>query len=1062
MKKLPPSNEVQKQPGKFRNPGFSIALRAVLVALLTIYISESVEGSNTFTETYRSANELQAGTLDVTGRILDEEGFPIPGVTILVKATNNGSISNADGDYRLSNVRQGNVLVFTFIGMKSREIVVSDQTVINVIMEEEAKGLDEVVIVGYGSQQRYSVVGSITTIEPEKLQVSSSRSMSNVLAGQLAGIISVQRSGEPGYDNSNFWIRGISTFGGAQQPLVLIDGIERSLDNIDPAEIESFSILKDASATAVYGVRGANGVILINTKRGQIGQPSINLRYEQGISQPVKLPDFVGAADYLNVLNNIAQDDGRTLPYQQSRIDNIRSGYDPDLYADVNWLDAITQDYASNQRVNMTVSGGSALLRYAIVGSYFGEKGIVARDETQEWDSSMKLQRYNLRTNVDLDLSPTTLLRVNIGGYLQDSNRPPISIDNLFALALETPPHIHPTQYSTGELPREVQRSNPWALATQTGFERNSASKLETLFAVEQDLKAILPGLKANVKFSFDRYSSNGVRRAKEPDYFSPANSRDEYGNLILTLTSTGQNFLGNEQTTEWGNKSIYTEGNLTYNQNFGSHYIDGLFLYNQRHYDEGYPVPFRNQGIAGRAAYSYARKYIAEFNFGLNGSENFAKGQRFGFFPSVAVGWIVTEEMFMKSLSSTISNLKFRASYGLVGNDFLGREYYPNGPIIRFAYLTTIDETDGYRWGINNDYQRAGRWEGNQGVSDVTWETVAKTNLGVELGLWNSINLQVDVFKEQRQDIFMQRRTIPGSSGFISAPWANYGKVDNEGIEVSLDANKQFSSDFSLSVRGSFTYAVNEVIERDEPSSVVGTYRAETGKPVNQLFGLEAVGLFTEDDFSNVATGQLATGVPSHTYGPVRPGDIKYVDQNNDGIINDLDRIAIGGTEDPQMIYGFGANMQFKNIDFGFFFQGNALTNRVIGQGTTYFIPGSGAGALGNFYSNVDDRWTADNPSQDVFWPRLSAEVNQNNAQSSTWWLRDMSMLRLKTVELGYSLKNKSIGGVEMPKVRIFVRGDNLLTISKFDLWDPEVGTNNGFRYPIMKAYAFGASINF
>ena len=398
----------------------------------------------------------------------------------------------------------------------------------------------------------------------------------------LAGVIATQRSGEPGYDNASFWIRGISTFAGARSPLVLIDGVERSLDNMDPAEIESFSILKDAAASAVYGVRGANGVIIINTKRGSIGKPAINIRMEQGVTQPVKIPDFLGAADYLEVLNSVARESGGQEPFSQERIDNIRNKVDPDLYPDVNWLDAITNDHASNSRVNLTVTGGNEMLRYAFVGSYYNENGIVSRDEAQSWNSSLKLRRYNMRTNIDLKVTPSTLMRVNLGGYLQEQNRPPQSIDDLFNKAFETPPYVHPTRYSSGEIPVTPERANPWALATQTGYQRFSSSKLESLFAIEQSLDAITEGLKANAKFSFDYYSGNSVDRSKSPDYYNPAIGRRPDGSLDLVIYKYGQQFLGYSTGSEWGNKSVYLEGSLNYTRNFGPHYVDALFLYNQ------------------------------------------------------------------------------------------------------------------------------------------------------------------------------------------------------------------------------------------------------------------------------------------------------------------------------------------------------------------------------------------------------------------------------------------------------------------------------------------------
>src|SRR5665648_886308 len=988
----------------------------------------------------------------LTGTVKDSKGIPLPGVSVVVKGTTIGAITDNNGTFSLNVPDDTHTLIFSFIGMKSQEVIIGKKSIINIFLEDETVGLDEVVAVGYGTQKKYSVVGSITTINPQKLKVGTTRSMSNNLAGQLAGVIAVQRSGEPGYDNSSFWIRGISTFGGNRNPLVLIDGIERSLDNIDPEEIASFSILKDASASAVYGVRGANGVILINTKRGEIGKPKITVRAEQGFTQPSKLPSFVGAADYLEIMNGIRKESGAEGLYSQEQIDNIRNKVDPDLYPDVNWLDLITKDQAKNSRVNFSVSGGSKILRYSLVASYYSEDGIIERDKTQGWDSSLKLKRYNVRSNVDMNLTPTTLFRFNVGGYMQDRNAPAQSIDALFTEAFTIPPYVHPAIYSTGEIPRTPERSNPWAMATQSGYERSSASKIESLFSFEQDLKFLVPGLKAKALFSFDRYSNNSVTRSKSPDYYNPAVGRDADGNLQLVIASYGQSFLDYSTGSDWGDKSTYMETNISYNQNFGKHYIDAMFLFNKRQYDNGSKLPFRYQGIAGRFSYSFARRYIAEFNFGYNGSENFASGNRYGFFPSVAAGWLLSEEPFMEPFKKTISKIKFRGSYGLVGNDNLdGR---------RFAYITTIGDTDGYRWGVNNDYNRAGRREGDQGNEDLTWETVTKANIGFELGLWNSIEFQADFFKEMRRDIFMQRKTIPGSSGFINAPWANFGKVDNKGIDLSLDVNKQVTKDLFVSVRGTFTYAVNTIIEQDEPLALQGTNRQSTGKSIGQIFGLVADGLFTNEDFSDIEQGTLNENIPAHTFGPVRPGDIKYKDINKDNRIDDLDKCAIGGTWDPQMVFGFGANLKYKNFDLGFFFQGIGKTYRIIGGAN--FIPGSANGSMGNILTNVVDRWTVENPRQDVFYPRLSDYQSANNNQSSTWWLRDMSLLRLKNIEFGYNFPKNILAKAYMNSARIFVRGSNILTFSGFKLWDPEIDTNNGLRYPVMKSLSVGLEVNF
>ena len=640
--------------------------------------------------------------IKVTGNVSDEKGEPLIGVTIILKNDSTvHSLTDMNGNYSIMVPTRKSVLSFRYIGFVPKEEIVDNRKVVNVQMVEDVGQLDEVVVVAYGAQKKESVVGSITTIEPAKLKVSTSRSLSNNLAGTVAGVLAVQRSGEPGYDNSSFWIRGISTFQDAgQNPLVLIDGIERDLNNIDPEEIESFSVLKDAAASAVYGVRGANGVILINTKRGQVGKPRVTVKAEFAATQPVKLPEYLGAADYMQVLDDILMDTGQQPKYTD-RIAKTRAGYDPDLYPDVNWMDAIANDYASNQRVTVDISGGTETLRYSFVAAAYNERGILKRDKSYDWDPTIKLQRYNVRSNVDLKLSPTTQLRFNIGGYLQDRNSTTKDISQIFQKAFVAVPHAFPAQYSSGQIPT-TEEPNVWAWATQSGYKRKSDSKIETLFSVEQDLKFLLPGLKLKGTFSFDRFSSGTVSRGKTPDYYVPATGRDDEGNLIIASKSNGTNFLDYSKSGDYGNKSVYMEATLSYDRTFAEkHSVAAMLLFNRRNYDDGSKLPYRNQGLAGRASYTYSGKYVGEFNFGYNGSENFAKGKRYGFFPSGAIGWIVSEEAFMQPLRKVISKLKLRASYGQVGNANLGGR--------RFAYLSTItddyDTLNMYKWGLDSSY---------------------------------------------------------------------------------------------------------------------------------------------------------------------------------------------------------------------------------------------------------------------------------------------------------------------------------------------------------------------
>ena len=993
--------------------------------------------------------------IKVSGTVTDSEKTPLIGVGVLVKGTTTGTSTDIDGHFYLDVSSKESVLEFSYLGFKTLEVPVGAKISFNIVLYEDSSELDGVVVTGFGHQKRLSVIGSVETIDPDKLQVGSTRSLSNNLAGQLSGVIAFKPSGEPGYDDSNFWIRGIASFSGNTSPLVLVDGVERNLNDIDPAEIESFSVLKDASASAMYGVRGANGVIIINTKRGTVAPPAVDFRMEQSIQSPTKLPEFIGAAEYMSLLNDL-QSDPYKRPFTKDQILKTYYGYDPDLYPDTNWLDAITNDYAYSTRSNLTVSGGSEILRYSLTASWYHEDGILARDNTLPYDTSTKLNRYNIRANVDLDLTKTTVLRVSIGGYLQQLRKAKNSTDEIFSKAFETPPFVHPAIYSDGTIPvASAYRANPWALCTQNGYYRGTKSKLESLFSLEQNLKMITPGLKMKLTFAFDTFNENFVTRGKTPDYYSVAKTRDDEGNLVHNIILYGQEFLGHSSNANYGNNSTYFEATASYNRTFADrHDVDALLLYNQRSYDWGDIQPKRTQGIAGRLSYTYDRRYVGEFNFGFNGSENFARGQRFGFFPSLALGWLLSEEHFMEPYKHTLSKFKIRASAGSVGNDDIGGNR-------RFAYITTIKtDASGYNFGYDGSTYFSGVHEGDVGVKNLTWERSFKTNIGLEMGLWNSLDIQVDFFKEMRSNIFMQRSTIPTQTGFLSMPYANYGKVNNMGCEAQVSYNKRFNDDWALSLRGTFTYAKNTIIEIDEPESVKGTYRSITGKSIGTLWGLTAEGLYTNDDFDDA--GNLKSGLPVPSLGTtVRPGDIKYRDMNGDGKINDIDEGYIGGTSMPPCIYGFGGTLMWKGLDFNFFFQGQAQTYRIIG-GTDYFIPGSGQGVLGNVYSNYRDTWTEENQSQNVFWPRLSASTNTHNNKASTWWKKDMSFLRCKTIELGYTIPQRLTKVAHIQTVRFYVSGNNLFYFSGFKLWDPELDTVDGLRYPSMRSVMLGLNIKF
>ncbi len=1033
----------------FRTVVGAWARTACLAAVLVLNVPLAVTASA----------QQSAGDVQVTGLVTDQNKEPLIGVTVSVIGGQARTITDMDGMFRLNVPQKSSTeLELTYIGFKRKTVKVNGARLINVMMEEEANEFNEVVVTGYTSQKKASIIGSIETINPGELMFGSTRTLSNNLAGKLSGVIGIQRSGEPGYDDSNFWIRGISTFSGSNNPLILIDGVARDLNNVDVSEIESFSILKDASASAMYGVRGANGVIVITTKRGKIGAPQVRFHLEHSINQPTKLPEFLNAPDYMSLLNELAAQDGVAQPFTQQQIDRTRSGYDPDLYPDVNWVDAITKDYAYTTRGNLDISGGSDFLRYSIVASYFKETGILEQDKSLIFDNATNNQQFNLRTNIDMDVTKTTMLRVNIGGYLNRFKKQRCDTDGAFGEAFRTLPFIHPARYSDGSIPLISNRANPWRTVTQQGYDFITSSKIQTLFSVEQDLKMFTPGLKAKALFSFDRWNRSRRSRTAKPATVFPATGRDEEGNLIYSQFETGDESMGSEQGTEYGNTNVYFEADLMYNRRFGKFDVDAMLLYNQQAYDDGSIQDYRKQGLAGRLSTTFDNRYVAEFNFGYNGSENFAKGKRFGFFPSFAIGWLLSEEPFMESMKPIFHKIKFRASIGQAGDDNIGGR--------RFAYLGTLyTEQEGYKWGTNGqrDYIKKGITEGEIGVDNLTWETVTKKNFGIELGLWNMLDFNFDIFREDRKDIFMERTIIPTQTGFVKAPWANFGKVKNQGIEMTLNFHKQWTKDLFTSAYANFTYAKNEVVEKDEPDALKGTHRSQTGRSMNELWGLTAERLFTYDDFNE--DGTLKDGIPSQEgVGAVKlyPGDIKYVDVNGDGVITEEDEGFIGGTVDPRIVYGFGGVISYKNFDLNFFFQGTGDMYRVIG-GQPYFLPGGGTTTEGNAYAyNLDDRWTETNQDPYAFWPRLTYGPNKNNYRASTWWKKDMSFLRCKNIEVGYTFPKAWFERFYVKSCRVFVSGNNLFCLSDFKLWDPELGTNDGLKYPMNRSVMFGIDVNF
>lgn len=986
---------------------------------------------------------------EIKGTLTDSAGNVLPGVSVKVKDQPSiGTTTDVNGRYILT-VPNNAVLVFSFVGFVSQEIPIGTQTVIDVVMQSDAGSLEEVVVVGFGTQKKLTTIGAQSTVSVKELK-QPVRNLTTVLAGRLSGVIAVQRSGEPGYDDANVWVRGISTFNAAgSNPLILVDGVQRPMSNIDPEDIESFSILKDASATAVYGVRGANGVILINTKKGTVGKPTINLGVNRGTTTFVRLPEFADGVTFMEMANEARTTRGNSPWFSEEMIRQTANGSDPLLYPNVDWMNEVFKKQGSNTRVNLNITGGSENANYYVSTAYYTEDGLLKTDELASYNSQMKFDRYNFTSNLNLNITKTTKLELGVQGFITNGNYPGRPMSAIFNSVMLASPIIHPPKYEDGRIAKELAGvENPYALLTQTGFSTQWKNQLMSNIRLRQDLAFLLPGLSINSMFSFDAYNEHFVNRTKTPDTWV-ARSRDADGKLVYQQTGIGSEFLGYSRTNG-GNRQFYTETALNYQRTFGDHDVAGMLLYNQSDRINGFEndfilsLPFRSRGLAGRATYAFREKYLAEVNFGYNGSENFAPEKRYGFFPSLGLGWVVSREKFFEPLEDIFQLFKFRFSHGLVGNSNID----PNNNR-RFGYIGTIATTTGYTFGRDYSNTYTGLDIGEYAV-DVTWEESKKTNLGVDLWAFgSSLNLQADVFRERREGIFVRREAVPRYLGIRTNPYGNLGITENQGIDLSMDFNKRFNT-VNLGVRGTFTYATSKIIEDDLPPWEY-PWRERKGLRIGKRFGYIAEGLFTsEEEIANSAVQS----------GNELPGDIKYKDVNGDGMISLADEVAIGYGSVPEIVYGFGFTAAYKGFSLGAFFQGIGNVDvRLNGEG---FVPFQQGVSRGNLLKEITNRWTPENPSQDVFYPRLAEGDATYNYRASTWWLKNGKYLRLKTMELAYNMPERWFKRYGVSNMRLYALGFNLLTFSPFKLWDVELGDGRGTVYPQHKTVSLGLDIRF
>jgi TonB-linked SusC/RagA family outer membrane protein len=929
-----------------------------------------------------------------------------------------------------------------------------------------------VVVVAFGKQKKQSVIASITTINPSDLKVPSSN-LTTALAGRVAGLISYQRTGEPGADNAEFFIRGITTFGtGKKDPLILIDGVEMTSDdlarlNVD--DVQSFSIMKDANATALYGSRGANGVILVTSKEGQEGKLKVSFRAEGSYSAPTRTMDYADPVTYMQLHNEAIETRARMLDqiasplYSAEKILKTQQGKDPLHYPAIDWQDMLFDDHTFNQRYNINISGGGKIARFYVAGSYDRDNGIIKMDKRNNFNNNIQINRYTLRSNVNMTLTKTTEAIVRLYGAFDDYSGPLDDGATLYNKALLANPVLFQPYYELDYTYRGVkhipfgnydtgQYLNPYADMVK-GYKTKNRTDMLAQFEVKQNLDFITKGLSARALFNVNRYSLLTLSQSYVPFFYSLLNSEDPDDYKLYAINpDSGRETLDLLSSAKELTSTMYLEGVVQYGRKFADkHDVSALMVYTIRESLDGSPkdlqasLPNRNLGLAGRLTYGYDSRYFIEGNFGYNGSERFEKKERFGFFPSIGGGWLVSNESFMQPFSRVISKLKLKATYGLVGNDAIG------AAADRFYYMANVNLSNsgrGFAFGYDRENTANGISISRYADPFITWEISKKTNLGLELNLFNSLELQVDWFNEKRTKILQERSYIPSLMGLQATPKSNVGKAHGDGVDISLDYSKSFSKDFWATVRGNFTYAVGKYDYFEEPDYVDTPWLLHTNQKIAQTWGYVAERLFlNEDEVANSPT----------QFGSYGAGDIKYKDINNDGLINGNDMVPIGYPTTPEINYGFGLSVGYKNFDLSCFFQGSARSAIFVSPSkVSPFVSGR---AMLRYWA--DSHWSETDKDIYATWPRLSPIAVQNNEVASTYWMRDGSFLRMKSAEIGYRLPKNILKVLRMPSARIYLNGSNLFVLSAFKMWDPEMA-DNGVRYPLQRVVNVGINLEF
>jgi len=1001
------------------------------------------------------------------GLVKDEQGNPIIGASVQLKGTGTGVTTDIDGLFQIQVSGKNATIVISYIGYVTQEISVGDRSSITVQLKEDTKSLEEVVVTAFGAtQKKETMVGSIQQVRPAELKVPSS-SLSTSFAGRMAGVIAIQRSGQPGADGADFWIRGKSTFGDATGVLIVLDGVEISssdLNALDPEVIESFSILKDATATAMYGTRGANGVMIVTTKSGQdLLKPIINFRLETSMSQLTSVPEMVGGVDYMKLYNEALTTRGITTGlYDDTKIRATEQGLNPLVYPNVDWYNEMFNKNAFAQRFNFNIRGGKKAVTYFMSASVKHDAGNLKSlsKDYFSYNNNINVMRYDFVNNLSIKATNTTKISLGLNVSLRDWKGPSAGVDGIFSMSREASPVDFPIVYPArndkeiytlwGGMSGGIYNNgyrNPVAEYV-VGYKKQFASTVNANIRLDQDLKMVTKGLKLHVLASFKNWSKTETTRKAGYNQFEIDQYNEATGEYTLSRVGNEQKTALNTEGAATGDRRIFIQAYLDYKRKFGVHDVNAMLLYNQDQLDNNKPdnllssLPRRKQGIAARLSYAYDDRYLAEVNFGYNGSENFAKNNRFGFFPSIALGYNISQEKFWEPISNVISHFKLRGSYGLVGNDGINE---------RYAYLEDIvlsSDKWKYTTGVNQNVNLQGPVWNRYYNPNLTWEVGKKLNVGFDMQLFHQVNLNFDVFKEIRSKIYMQKvNTLPDFIGTGETKiYENSGKMKNVGFDIALDYNKQITKDFFLSFKGTLTYAHNTILERDEPPFQLYPNLSSVGYSRGQHLVYVADGLFRDQADVDSHAEQTLGYIP-------QPGDIKYVDQpdangNCDGIINTNDRVYMGYPEDPEIVYGFGPSMKYKNWDFSFFFQGAARTSILMSG----FHPFGKNATRGVMKFIADDYWSESNPNPNAAYPRLTRDTNANNTVNSSYWLRNGAFLKLKNAEIGYTFK----------MFRAYLNGSNLLTFSPFEHWDPEMGGGSGMKYPTQRVFNIGIQFTF